>query len=101
MVASVERMRVSSPITPFFSGTLKSTRMNTRFPARSRSLIESFGMGVCEQDAVFNRYGNQAQRLVRLVQASPRRPVELPAVERTLEARAFVVHRAAFVRADV
>ena len=51
-------MRVSSPITPSFKGTLKSTRMNTRLPAGSRSLIESFGMGVREQDAVFNGDGN-------------------------------------------
>src|SRR5882672_6083961 len=94
-------MRVSSPITPSLSGTLKSTRMNTRFPARSRSLIESFDMGVSDQDAVFNRYRNQAQRLVRFVQARSRRAIELPAVKRALEARAFVVHRAALVRADV
>ena len=36
------RMRVSSPIVPLFSGTLKSTRMKTRWPFRSRSLMESF-----------------------------------------------------------
>src|SRR5882672_1272805 len=41
MVGSDARMRVSSPITPAFSGTLKSTRMKTRLPARSRSRIES------------------------------------------------------------
>ncbi len=35
MVGSDARIRVSSPITPFFNGTLKSTRMNARFPARS------------------------------------------------------------------
>src|SRR5262245_22718906 len=35
-------MRVSSPMTPSLSGTLKSTRMKTRLPRRSRSLIESF-----------------------------------------------------------
>src|SRR5882672_5071582 len=38
-------MRVSSPIVPFFNGTLKSTRMNTRWPLSSRSLIESFAIG--------------------------------------------------------
>ena len=32
MVGSDARMRVSSPITPFFSGTLKSTRTKTRLP---------------------------------------------------------------------
>src|SRR5688572_20461354 len=35
-------MRVSSPITPSFSGTLKSTRINTRAPFSSRSRIDSF-----------------------------------------------------------
>jgi len=33
---------VSSPMTPFFSGTLKSTRTKTRRPRRSRSLIVRF-----------------------------------------------------------
>src|SRR5215471_17819510 len=101
MVGSVALIRVSSPMTPFLSGTLKSTRMNTRFPARSRSLIESFDMGVREQDAVFNGDGNHAQRFARLVQARPRRAIELPPVERTLEARALVVDRATLVRADI
>src|SRR6516164_1606435 len=101
MVGSVARIRVSSPITPSLSGTLKSTRMNTRLPARSRSLIESFGMGVCEQHAVFNGYGNHAQRLVRLVQAYSGPAIELPTVERTLEAGPLVVHRPALMRADV
>src|SRR5262245_59467883 len=101
MVGSVARMRVSSPMTPPLSGTLKSTRTNTRLPARSRSSIESFGMDVCEQDAVFDGHGNQTQRLVRLVQARPRCAIELPAVQRTLEARALVVHGTALVRADV
>jgi hypothetical protein len=32
IVGSDSRIRVSSPMTPFFSGTLKSTRMNTRRP---------------------------------------------------------------------
>src|SRR6185436_14807370 len=35
-------MRVSSSMTPFASGTLKSTRTKTRLPLRSRSVIESF-----------------------------------------------------------
>ena len=42
IVGTDARMRVSSVTTPFSSGTLKSTRMNTRRPARSRSRIESF-----------------------------------------------------------
>ena len=37
IVGSDARMRVSSPMTPPFSGTLKSTRMKTRSPLRSRS----------------------------------------------------------------
>ena len=40
MVGSDEVMRVSSVIAPFLIGTLKSTRMKTRLPRRSRSLIE-------------------------------------------------------------
>src|SRR5580765_5738619 len=44
MVGSDDLIRVSSPITPFFSGTLKSTRMKTRWPLRSRSVMDSFGM---------------------------------------------------------
>lgn len=42
MVGIAAVMRVSSPITPFLIGTLKSTRMNTRRPRRSRSRIVSF-----------------------------------------------------------
>ena len=42
MVGSDEVMRVSSVIAPFLIGTLKSTRMKTRLPRRSRSLIEYF-----------------------------------------------------------
>ena len=42
MVGSEARIRVSSPITPFLIGTLKSTRMKTFLPANSRSEIESF-----------------------------------------------------------
>src|SRR5713226_4055271 len=38
------RMRVSSVTTPSLSGTLKSTRMKTRFPRRSRSLMVSLFM---------------------------------------------------------
>ena len=37
IVGSDARMRVSSPITPFFSGTLKSTRTKTRRSFRCRS----------------------------------------------------------------
>ena len=39
IVGSDSRMRVSSPMTPSLSGTLKSTRMNTRRPFRLRSRI--------------------------------------------------------------
>ena len=42
IVGSEALIRVSSPITPFLIGTLKSTRMKTRFPPRSRSEIDSF-----------------------------------------------------------
>src|SRR4051794_18983666 len=42
MVGSDARIRVSSPICPSLIGTLKSTRMKTRCPLRSRSRIESF-----------------------------------------------------------
>lgn len=50
MVGTVSRMRVSSRI-PMPSplslerGTLKSTRMSTRFPVRSRSRMESLSIG--------------------------------------------------------
>ena len=40
-VGMVSRMRVSSATAPFSSGTLKSTRMKTRLPVRSRSRMES------------------------------------------------------------
>src|SRR5215471_5082201 len=43
-VGSVSRMRVSSVTTPSFRGTLKSTRMKTRFPRKSSSLIVSLFM---------------------------------------------------------
>src|SRR3954467_864418 len=45
MVGSDARIRVSSPMMPFLIGTLKSTRMKTRLPDRSRSLTESFMTG--------------------------------------------------------
>ena len=38
LVTDDARMRVSSVIVPFLIGTLKSTRMKTRLPARSMSL---------------------------------------------------------------
>src|SRR6476661_499893 len=38
-------MRVSSSTLPSLIGTLKSTRIKTRLPFRSRSLIESFSIG--------------------------------------------------------
>src|SRR5579863_2417841 len=40
-VGSVSRIRVSSVTTPSFNGTLKSTRIKTRFPRKSKSLIVS------------------------------------------------------------
>ena len=43
IVGSDSRMRVSSPMTPPLSGTLKSTRMKTRRPFRLRSRIVRFG----------------------------------------------------------
>src|SRR6266436_734471 len=43
-VGSVSRMRVSSVTKPSFSGTLKSTRMKTRLPRKSRSLIVSLSI---------------------------------------------------------
>ena len=42
IVGTDARMRVSSATAPFSIGTLKSTRMNTRRPDRSRSRMESF-----------------------------------------------------------
>src|SRR3972149_1815013 len=42
MVGSAARILVSSAIAPCSSGTLKSTRTNTRRPLRSRSAIDSF-----------------------------------------------------------
>src|SRR5579859_3712426 len=45
-VGSVSRMRVSSVTTPSLSGTLKSTRINTRFPRKSKSLIVSLFMSL-------------------------------------------------------
>src|SRR5437868_7234124 len=41
MVGRAASILVSSATFPFSIGTLKSTRMNTRFPARSRSVMES------------------------------------------------------------
>ena len=46
MPGSEARMRVSSVITPSCSGTLKSSRISTRLPARSRSVILRIGMEV-------------------------------------------------------
>jgi len=58
-------------------------------------------MGISEQDAVFNRHGNQAQRFVGLVQALSCRPIELPAVERAFKTRPLVVDGAALVWTDI
>src|SRR5438270_7517425 len=43
-VGKVSRTRVSSVTAPSFNGTLKSTRINTRLPRKSRSLIVSLFM---------------------------------------------------------
>ena len=43
IVGSEALIRVSSLITPPFSGTLKSTRMKTRLPLRSTSLTDQCG----------------------------------------------------------
>ena len=77
MVGRVSRMRVSSVMTPSFSGTLKSTRMSTRLWARSRSRIDSLGipteyvvlpsMGNCECN-----FGNNTAR--RNAFRGPRKP---------------------------
>ena len=48
MVGSDARMRVSSPMTPFLSGTLKSTRTNTRRPFSARSRMVRFAMRLAE-----------------------------------------------------
>src|SRR6266446_8672974 len=45
MVGNEARIRVSSSMTSFLIGTLKSTRMNTRLPWMSRSRMESLGIG--------------------------------------------------------
>src|SRR5260370_41193597 len=45
-------MRVSSDTFPFSIGTLKSTRIKTRFPARSRSAIDNFSIRIATLDAV-------------------------------------------------
>src|ERR1035437_966720 len=44
MPASAARMRVSSVILPSLAGTLKSTRISTRLPRRSRSVIFRIAM---------------------------------------------------------
>ena len=46
IVGSAARMRVSSSTLPSLMGTLKSTRMKTRLPFKSRSLIESLGIEI-------------------------------------------------------
>src|SRR5271165_6320242 len=46
-VGSVSRIRVSSVTTPSFSGTLKSTRINTRLPFNSKSRIVNLFMISC------------------------------------------------------
>src|SRR3954471_10789485 len=95
-------MRVSSPMMPFLIGTLKSTRMNTRLPWSGTSLIESFAMrNISEQDAVLHHHRERRQRAIGLVEAAAGFPIELPAVQRTLEAGALVVDAAALVRTDI
>ncbi len=52
-VGSAAVMRVSSAMTPSLSGTLKSTRMNTRRSSSGRSRIEYFVMGIYRLLAIF------------------------------------------------
>src|SRR4051812_24623689 len=70
-VGSDARSRVSSPIFPSFTGTLKSTRMKTRLPLRSTSLIESFGMGSAGSkgpglQALFHQHAQQIDAATRI-----------------------------------
>src|SRR6266478_76142 len=51
-VGRVSRTRVSSVITPSFKGTLKSTRIKTRLPRKSTSLIVSLFMASSSQRSV-------------------------------------------------
>src|SRR5260370_31153821 len=51
-VGRVSRTRVSSAITPSFKGTLKSTRIKTRLPRKSTSLIVSLFMASSSQRSV-------------------------------------------------
>src|SRR5216683_2167755 len=48
MVGNDARIRVSSSTLPSLMGTLKSTRMKTRWPARSRSRMDSLGIFDCQ-----------------------------------------------------
>src|SRR6185437_9495747 len=58
MVGRVSRIRVSSVTRPSSeSGTLKSTRMNTRWPSRFRSCMESF--------AIFSSHLRRLETLLR------------------------------------
>ena len=56
---------------------------------------------VSEEDAVLDHYGKGRQPAIGLVQTTTRLSIELPAVQRALEARALVVHAAALVRANI
>src|ERR1700737_2009299 len=47
MLGKDARIRVSSSTLPSLMGTLKSTRMRTRLPARSRSRMDNLGISRC------------------------------------------------------
>ncbi len=55
-------MRVSSVITPFLIGTLKSTRMNTRRSSSGRSRIEYLVMGVAAYSEAATFFSRSTQR---------------------------------------
>src|SRR3954462_6512347 len=58
-------MRVSSEMTPFLMRTLKSTRMKTRLPRRSRSRIVNFIPAPTLQ-ALFHQQAEQVDAAVRV-----------------------------------
>src|SRR6267154_419304 len=61
-VGIVSRMRVSSVTTPSFSGTLTSTRIKTRLPRKSRSLIVSLSIYAPVQNIAILRVGRNTLR---------------------------------------
>src|SRR5687767_7481665 len=65
MVGRDARMRVSSPMTPFLSGTLKSTRTNTRRPVNARSRILRFAIDTGLEPACRN-FAQQVDAALRV-----------------------------------